>query len=142
SSTRRRASRLARRREWSARACSRPLRGRRSTASVARGGWTPQTKGNVMSEYAVVNPATGETVARYDSFTDAQVEQTLRRAAAAFETWRKLLVADRARIVRRAADLHRERRKELAAIIVREMGKPFAAAGGEVDVAADVDECS
>ena len=24
-----------------------------------------------MSEYAVVNPATGETVARYDSFTDA-----------------------------------------------------------------------
>jgi len=30
-----------------------------------------------MSEYAVVNPATGETVARYDSFTDAQVEQAL-----------------------------------------------------------------
>ena len=30
-----------------------------------------------MSEYAVVNPATGETVARYDTFTDAQVEQAL-----------------------------------------------------------------
>jgi succinate-semialdehyde dehydrogenase / glutarate-semialdehyde dehydrogenase len=39
-----------------------------------------------MIEYAVVNPATGETVARYDSFTDAQVEQTLRTAEAGFET--------------------------------------------------------
>ena len=36
-----------------------------------------------MSEYAVVNPATGETVSRYDSFTDAQVEEALAAAAAA-----------------------------------------------------------
>jgi succinate-semialdehyde dehydrogenase/glutarate-semialdehyde dehydrogenase len=93
-----------------------------------------------MSVYAVVNPATGETVARYDTFTDAQVEQTLRAAAAGFETWRTLPVAERAAMVRRAAELHRERRKELAAIIVREMGKPFAAAVGEVDFSADITE--
>ena len=93
-----------------------------------------------MSEYAVVNPATGETLARYDSFTDAQVEEALAAAAAAFATWRKLSVAERARMVRRAAELHRERRKELAAIIVREMGKPFAAAVGEVDFSADITE--
>jgi succinate-semialdehyde dehydrogenase/glutarate-semialdehyde dehydrogenase len=93
-----------------------------------------------MSEYAVVNPATGETVARYDSFTDAQVEAALAKAQAAFETWRDLPVAKRAGIVRRAAELHRERRKELAAIIVREMGKPFAAALGEVDFSADITE--
>jgi succinate-semialdehyde dehydrogenase/glutarate-semialdehyde dehydrogenase len=93
-----------------------------------------------MSEYAVVNPATGETVSRYDSFTDAQVEEALAAAAAAFETWRKLPVAERARMVRRAAELHRERRKELAAIIAREMGKPFAAAVGEADFAADITE--
>jgi succinate-semialdehyde dehydrogenase/glutarate-semialdehyde dehydrogenase len=62
-------------------------------------------------------------VARYDSFTDAQVEQTLGTAEAGFETWRKLLVAERAAMVRRAAALHRERREELAGIIVREMGK-------------------
>ena len=93
-----------------------------------------------MSEYAVVNPATGETVARYDTFTDAQVEAALAKAQAAFITWRKFPVAERAGIVRRAAELHRERRKELAAIIVREMGKPFAAAVGEVDFSADITE--
>jgi len=93
-----------------------------------------------MSEYAVVNPATGETVAHYDRFTDAQVEQTLATAQAGFETWRKLPVAERAAMVRRAAELHRERRKELAALIVREMGKVFGGAVGEVDFAADITE--
>jgi succinate-semialdehyde dehydrogenase/glutarate-semialdehyde dehydrogenase len=93
-----------------------------------------------MSEYAVVNPATGETVARYDRFTDAQVEEALSRAQTAFETWHKLPVSERARLVRRAAELHRERRKELAAIIVREMGKVFGPAVGEADFAADITE--
>ena len=91
-----------------------------------------------MSDYAVVNPATGETVARYDQFTDAQVEEALAKAQAAFVGWRQRPIAERAAIVRRAAELHRERRKELAAIIVREMGKPFGAAVGEVDFSADI----
>jgi succinate-semialdehyde dehydrogenase/glutarate-semialdehyde dehydrogenase len=93
-----------------------------------------------MSEYAVVNPATGETVARYDTFTDAQVEEALRTAAAGFETWRKVPVAERAAMIRRVAELHRERREELAALIIREMGKPKGAALGEVDFSADITE--
>jgi len=93
-----------------------------------------------VSQYAVVNPATGETVARYDTFTDAQVAQALAKAQAVFESWRTVPVAERAQVVRRAAEIHRERRKELAALIVREMGKPFAAAVGEVDFAADITE--
>jgi len=93
-----------------------------------------------MSQYAVVNPATGETLARYDTFTDVQVEEALRTAAAGFETWRTVPVAERARMIRRVAELHRERREELAAIIVREMGKVKALALGEVDFAADITE--
>jgi succinate-semialdehyde dehydrogenase / glutarate-semialdehyde dehydrogenase len=91
-----------------------------------------------MSEYAVVNPATGEKLARYDTFTDAQIEAALSKAQAAFESWRMRPVAERAAIVARAAELHRERRKELAAIITREMGKPFGASVGEADFAADI----
>jgi succinate-semialdehyde dehydrogenase/glutarate-semialdehyde dehydrogenase len=93
-----------------------------------------------VSQYAVVNPATGETIARYDTFTDAQVAQAIAKAQAAFEGWRTVPVAERAQVVRRAAEIHRERRKELAALIVREMGKPFGAAVGEVDFAADITE--
>src|SRR5689334_7160058 len=93
-----------------------------------------------MSQYAVVNPATGEAVAKYDTFTDAQVEAALGAAQHAFESWRNVPVEERAAIIRRAAELHRERRKALAAIIVREMGKPFGAAVGEVDFSADITE--
>lgn len=93
-----------------------------------------------MTDYAVVNPATGETIASYDTFTDAQVEEAVARAASAAVTWAATAPADRASVIRRIAELHRERKDELGAIIVREMGKPIAAAVGEVEFAADIIE--
>ncbi len=93
-----------------------------------------------MSEYAVVNPATGETLATYPTLSDAELEERIASADAAYRVWRATPVAERAALVRRAAELHRERRDELAAIIVREMGKTTEAALGEVDFAADITE--
>jgi succinate-semialdehyde dehydrogenase/glutarate-semialdehyde dehydrogenase len=83
--------------------------------------------GAIMTEYAVVNPATGETLATYDTFTDAQIEASVAAATAAYRDWaRDASVAERSERLNRVADLHRERREELAEIIVREMGKPLA----------------
>lgn len=93
-----------------------------------------------MTDYAVVNPATGETLATYPTITDAELETAIATADATFREWRNVPVAERAGRVRRVAELHRERRDELAAIIVREMGKPLVAALGEVDFAADITE--
>jgi succinate-semialdehyde dehydrogenase/glutarate-semialdehyde dehydrogenase len=93
-----------------------------------------------MSDYAVVNPATGQTLATYPTTTDAELETAIASAAASYRSWREVPVPERAARIRRAAELHRERRDELAAIIVREMGKPLAAALGEVDFAADITE--
>lgn len=94
-----------------------------------------------MTDYAVVNPATGETLSTYPTFTDAQVEAAVGAADGAYRGWaRGSAPAERADLLRRVAELHRERRDELAAIIVREMGKPLAAAEGEVDFAADITE--
>ena len=93
-----------------------------------------------MSDYAVVNPATGETLATYPAITDDALESPIATADAAYRTWRDTPVAERAAGIRRVAEVHRERRDELAAIIVREMGKPLAAAIGEVGFAADITE--
>ena len=94
-----------------------------------------------MSIYAVVNPATGETLATYPTMTDAEATAAIAAADDAYRTWgRTSAPAERAELVRRAAQLHRERRDELAEIIVREMGKPLSAALGEVDFAADITE--
>ncbi|KSU53828.1 NAD-dependent succinate-semialdehyde dehydrogenase [Microbacterium enclense] len=93
-----------------------------------------------MSDYAVVNPATGETLAEYDTLTDAGVEEALASAHDGYRAWSLTAPAERADALRRVAGLHRERRDDLAAIIVREMGKPLEAALGEVDFAADITE--
>lgn len=94
-----------------------------------------------MTDYAVINPATGETLASFDTFTDAQIEQALVAADEAHREWsRSSTVAERAALLRRAAELHRQRREQLADIFVREMGKPREAALGEVDFAADIAE--
>lgn len=91
--------------------------------------------------YAVTNPATGETVRTYDTITDAELEAAIAAADEAHRTWSKsTTVEERAALIRRVAELHRERRQELAEIIVREMGKPIAQALSEVDFAADIYE--
>jgi len=92
-----------------------------------------------MSSYAVINPATGETLAEYPEITDAALQDAIASAADAHAAWsRKASVADRAALIGRVAELHTERRDELAAIIVREMGKPLDQAFGEVDFAAAI----
>ncbi|WP_298040230.1 aldehyde dehydrogenase family protein [uncultured Microbacterium sp.] len=93
-----------------------------------------------MTAYAVTNPATGQTLATYDTSTDAEIAESIARSHAAASAWATVAPEERAAVIRRIAELHRERREELAAIIVREMGKPIAAAIGEVDFAADIIE--
>jgi succinate-semialdehyde dehydrogenase/glutarate-semialdehyde dehydrogenase len=92
-----------------------------------------------MSEYAVTDPATGQTIRHYPTATNEQIEAAIAAAAEAGRTWaRSSSVAQRAALVRRVAELHTERREDLAAVIVREMGKPLDEALAEVDFAADI----
>jgi succinate-semialdehyde dehydrogenase/glutarate-semialdehyde dehydrogenase len=87
-----------------------------------------------MADYAVVDPATGETIKTYPTISDEQLEAAIGRAHAAHAGWGKgKTVEERAALIRRVAELHGERRQQLAEIIVREMGKPIEQALGEVD---------
>ncbi|TFB77373.1 NAD-dependent succinate-semialdehyde dehydrogenase [Cryobacterium glaciale] len=91
-----------------------------------------------MTSYAVINPATGETVKTYDAISDAELTAAIAAADDAHTWSRSISVEERAALVRRVAELHLERRQELADIIVREMGKPMEQALGEVDFSADI----
>ncbi|MFD1713809.1 NAD-dependent succinate-semialdehyde dehydrogenase [Amnibacterium flavum] len=89
-----------------------------------------------MSHYAVINPATGETLSEYPDITDGELETAIESAYEAYTDWSRVVpVADRAALIARVAELHNERREALAEIIVREMGKPVDQALGEVDFA-------
>ncbi|MDI6629722.1 MAG: NAD-dependent succinate-semialdehyde dehydrogenase [Rhodococcus sp. (in: high G+C Gram-positive bacteria)] len=93
-----------------------------------------------MSKYASTDPTTGTIVAKFETESDEQVMASLSAADAAYRTWRTADVAERASVLQRVADLHRERETELAELMTLEMGKPIAQARGEVKLSASIFE--
>ncbi|HEY6889732.1 MAG TPA: NAD-dependent succinate-semialdehyde dehydrogenase [Solirubrobacter sp.] len=92
-----------------------------------------------MADYAVVDPATGETIKTYPTISDEQLEAAIGRAHAAHEGWSKgKTVEERAALIARVGELHEERKQALAEIINREMGKPIEQAVGEVEFSAAI----
>jgi succinate-semialdehyde dehydrogenase/glutarate-semialdehyde dehydrogenase len=86
--------------------------------------------------FDVANPATGEVVGSMPDAGQEDVQAAIDAAAEALEGWKSLPAIDRARVLRRSADVIRERREEIAAVMTAEQGKPLAEAAGEVDYAA------
>jgi succinate-semialdehyde dehydrogenase/glutarate-semialdehyde dehydrogenase len=86
-----------------------------------------------MADYAVINPATGETVKEYPTISDGDLKDAIAAADQASHDWvPTTTVQERADMIRKVGELHEERSQELAEIIVREMGKPIEQALGEV----------
>jgi succinate-semialdehyde dehydrogenase/glutarate-semialdehyde dehydrogenase len=87
-----------------------------------------------MAVYAVVDPATGETVKEYPTISDDELKDAIARADRTHSEWStQTTVRERAELLRRVGEIHGERREPLAEIIVREMGKPIEQALGELD---------
>ncbi|SIT76845.1 betaine-aldehyde dehydrogenase [Pontibaca methylaminivorans] len=76
-------------------------------------------------EIPVVNPATGERIARVHAATPALIERAIASAAAAQEAWAALPGVERGRVLRRAADLIRARNRELSILETLNTGKPL-----------------
>jgi succinate-semialdehyde dehydrogenase / glutarate-semialdehyde dehydrogenase len=86
-----------------------------------------------MSAVVTVNPATGERLAEYPAFSDADVDTALDRAAGAQAGWAARAFPERAAVLRRTAEILRAEVKDLALLVTREMGKPLAEARAEVE---------
>jgi acyl-CoA reductase-like NAD-dependent aldehyde dehydrogenase len=91
-----------------------------------------------MSALAVVNPATGETIAELESAGAEEVDRAVAAAKAAFPAWRAVAPADRARLLRRLAALVEQHGEELARLETRNVGKPISDSRGEVGMVAEV----
>ena len=87
-----------------------------------------------------VNPADGNTLGEFDAFPDAELEAALAAAADAAPRWRQRDVAERAKLMRQAAVVLRQRAEELARLMTLEMGKPIGEARAEIEKCAWVCE--
>jgi len=88
----------------------------------------------------IINPATGAVLGEVPLAGAGVLDEALAAADAGFKLWRRVPAYERAKIMRKACDLLRERAEHVAEVLTLEQGKPIAEARLEVASAADVIE--
>jgi succinate-semialdehyde dehydrogenase/glutarate-semialdehyde dehydrogenase len=99
------------------------------------GSWGPAAANRTID---VVNPATGEKIGTVPHASISDLDRALEAAEKGFRMWRKISAYDRSKIMRKAADILRERADHVSRLMTMEQGKPVAEARGEVLAGADV----
>ena len=93
------------------------------------GEWVDADSGETLP---VLNPATGETIAKIAKCGTAETRQAIAAADRALVSWRQKTAKERAAILRNWFNLMMEAQEDLAQILTAEQGKPLAEARGEV----------
>jgi succinate-semialdehyde dehydrogenase/glutarate-semialdehyde dehydrogenase len=107
------------------------------TRLLIDGQWCDALDGRTL---AVHNPATGEEIGRVAHAAIADLDRAVAAAVKGFQAWRNTSAIERAKTMRRAATLMRERAEDIARILTREQGKPLPEAKMETLAAADIIE--
>jgi succinate-semialdehyde dehydrogenase/glutarate-semialdehyde dehydrogenase len=82
---------------------------------------------------ASINPATNELIRSFDAMSRAEVDRRLTRAVEAFKSNRLRPISQRAKLMRKAAEILERRKRELGEMMTLEMGKPIGAAVAEAE---------
>lgn len=99
------------------------------------GKWRPASTGALIE---VFNPATEESVGTVAHAAEVDLAEAVEAAKQGFAQWRKVSPYERAKVMRKAAELLRERAEKIARLMTIEQGKPLNEALLEVRSAADV----
>ena len=80
-----------------------------------------------------VNPATGETIKEYEEMTPEEVKSVIEKSHQAFLSWRKTGFTERASLMKKAAQIFRDKSDDYARLMAEEMGKPIASGRAEAE---------
>jgi len=98
------------------------------------GAWSDAAAGRT---HAVMNPATGQAIGKFAWAERADLDRALEAAEKGFAVWKKVSAYERSKIMRKAANLVRERIDTIAAYMTMEQGKTLAEAKMEIMNGAD-----
>ena len=96
------------------------------------------TAGSLGKSEPIVNPATGQVLARLAHAGPADLDEALHAADKGFKLWRKVSAYDRSKLLRKAGDIIRSRADEIGALMTQEQGKPLVEAKMETLLAGDI----
>lgn len=88
--------------------------------------------------FETTNPANGDVLGTFPRSSLEDVDRAVEAAKEAYESWRLVPAPRRAEILYRVAQRFIDRKDELTELMVREMGKVRAEAGGDVQEAIDM----
>ncbi|MCB9858972.1 MAG: NAD-dependent succinate-semialdehyde dehydrogenase [Phycisphaeraceae bacterium] len=103
------------------------------TQNLIAGAWAGSHTGRT---FAVSNPATDEHLADVPDCDEKDIARAIDAAVVAQRNWARMPAPERAKIIRRCADIMHDRIDDLATIMTLEQGKPIAEAAGEIRYAA------
>lgn len=106
-----------------------------NTQLFINGHWCDATGGRTIP---VIDPATGLRIGTVAHADRADLDAALAAAERGFAVWRKTSAYDRAKLMRKAADLLRARVEDIAQVMTRENGKPLAQSRLETLAGADI----
>jgi succinate-semialdehyde dehydrogenase/glutarate-semialdehyde dehydrogenase len=99
------------------------------------GQWKPSASGRTI---AITNPATEAIIGTIPHANAQDLDEAIAAADKGFAVWRNTSAFERSKILRRAAELLRERAKDIAQLMTLEQGKPLSESLGETLAAADI----
>ncbi|MGH8621912.1 MAG: NAD-dependent succinate-semialdehyde dehydrogenase, partial [Burkholderiales bacterium] len=106
-----------------------------NTLLYINGTWCPGASGRTLP---VANPATGGAIGAVAYAERADLDRALEAADQGFKAWRKVSAFERSKLMRKSANLFRERADAVATLLTMEQGKPLAEARQEVLAGADI----
>ena len=99
------------------------------THAYINGAWV---SGNDSADFAVTNPATGDTITRVAALGANETRHAIEAAEAALPAWRAQTAKARSAILRRWFDLIMQHQEDLAQILSQEQGKPLPESRSEI----------
>jgi succinate-semialdehyde dehydrogenase/glutarate-semialdehyde dehydrogenase len=84
-------------------------------------------------EFKSINPYNGQVVGQYMSLTQKELDEKLTNSQKAFESWRKVPLTERCKLLKKAGKVLRDNVEEYAQMITLEMGKPIKESRSEVN---------
>ena len=99
------------------------------TQMYINGSWVGADSGRKLE---IINPATEDPIEAVEYGGRAEAAKALEAAQTAFQDWRKKTAWERGAVIRKIADLIRDRVDDIALSMTQEQGKPLAESKGEI----------
>lgn len=85
-----------------------------------------------------INPYNQEMLASFEEMTPEEIDGAIGKAEEGFQSWKKTSFAQRSALLKRVAELYRERKEGLALLMAQEMGKKLEHGRAEIELVAEI----